>query len=235
MRPWEYYNEAAGGTAGGYRYFSDEGVDLGQRTKELVNYYNTDLKPNGEVPYVLYFSSDIEFEQRGLDWVGKDPERDKAKMSGETRTGTFIMGSRPLAPTLFWDNGAIFRNVEPVRRFGNLFVYRGTFPASASTRAAFLFYDAIGKIYSPEHDVQGGIDLMLQSAEVDPSPFFVWLELGNQYLALGNREESLRTYKASLEHAPKSDGVYRLLEDQIRKVETEPLEGIAPLRNPGAE
>jgi hypothetical protein len=38
-----------------------------------------------------------------------------------------------------------------------------------------------------------------------------------------------------LEHAPKSDGVYRLLEDQIRKVETEPLEGIAPLRNPGAE
>ena len=74
MRPWEYYNEAVGGTANGHRYFSDEGVDLGQRTKELVDYYNTNLKPNGEVPYVLYFSSDIEFRRRGLDWVGKDPE-----------------------------------------------------------------------------------------------------------------------------------------------------------------
>ena len=76
---------------------------------------------------------------------------------------------------------------------------------------------------------------MLRSAEADPSPFFVWLELGNQYLALGNREESLRTYKLSLEHAPKSDEIYRLLEDQIRKVENEPMAAIEPLRNPGAE
>ncbi len=235
MRPWEYYNEAVGGTANGHRYFNDEGVDLGQRTKELVDYYNKNLKPNGEIPYVLYFSSDTEQRRRGLDWVGKDPERDEATLSAETRTGTFIMGSRPLAPSLFWDGGAAFRNAEPVERFGNLFVFRGTFPGSTSTRAAFLFYNAIDKIYSPEHDVEGGIALMSQSAEVDPSPFFVWLELGNQYLAIGNREESLRTYKLSLEHAPKSDKVYLLLEDQIRKVEGEPMDKIAPLRNPGAE
>jgi len=234
MRPWEYYNEAVGGTADGHRYFSDEGVDLGQRTKELVAYYNTNLKPNGDVPYVLYYSSDIEFRRRGLDWVGKDPERDETKLSAETRTGTFIIGARPLGPSLFWDSAA-FRNAEPVDRMGSLFVYRGTFPTSPSARAASLFFKAIDKIYSPEHDVEGGIALMLRSAEADPSPFFVWLELGNQYLALGNREESLRTYKLSLEHAPKSDEVYHLLEEQIRRVEIEPMAEIAPLRNPGAE
>jgi hypothetical protein len=35
MRPWEYFNEIIGGTKNGYFYFSDEGVDLWQRGKEL--------------------------------------------------------------------------------------------------------------------------------------------------------------------------------------------------------
>ena len=235
LRPWEYYNETVGGTANGHRYFNDEGVDLSLRTKELAEYYEQNLKPNGEIPYVFYWSSEVEKRRRGLDWVGKDPERDDGKMSGETQTGTFIIGARAMAPTLDWDVGKSFRDATPVARFGNLFVFRGTFPNSAEAQAAILFYRAIEKIYSPEPDIESGIKLISESADLDPSHFFVWLEMGNQYLALGNRDEALRAYRRSYDLAPKSDNIYELLSEQIRKVENEPLEQIAPLRNPGAE
>src|SRR6202044_1689414 len=54
MRPWEYFNEFVG-TQNAYKYFSDEGVDLAQRTKELVTYYRQFLKPSGELPFIYYF------------------------------------------------------------------------------------------------------------------------------------------------------------------------------------
>jgi hypothetical protein len=47
MRPWEYFSELIGGAKNGYLYFSDEGVDLGQRAKELAEYYHRVLEPSG--------------------------------------------------------------------------------------------------------------------------------------------------------------------------------------------
>jgi hypothetical protein len=35
MRPWEYYNELVGGKNNAWHYFSDEGLDSGQRAKEI--------------------------------------------------------------------------------------------------------------------------------------------------------------------------------------------------------
>jgi hypothetical protein len=35
-------------------YFNDEGLEAEQRGKELLKYYVENLKPNGEVPYLLY-------------------------------------------------------------------------------------------------------------------------------------------------------------------------------------
>ncbi|MGH9947566.1 MAG: phospholipid carrier-dependent glycosyltransferase [Pyrinomonadaceae bacterium] len=235
MRPWEYYNEAVGGTANGHRYFNDEGVDLSLRTKELAEYYDQNLKPNGEIPYIRYYASDVEQRGRGLDWIGKDPERDASKMSGDTQSGTFIVGARAMAPSLFWDMGKSFREATPMARFGNLFIFRGTFPNPAGAQAASLFFRAIEKLQSPEPDTEGGIKLITESLELDRSPFFVWLELGNQYLKLGDREKALGAYQKSYEHAPKSDSINEVILEQIRKVESEPLDQISPLRNPGAE
>ncbi|MBA4122954.1 MAG: hypothetical protein H0X72_10895 [Acidobacteria bacterium] len=235
LRPWEYYNEIVGGKANGHLYFNDEGVDLGLRTKELAEYYNQNSKPSGEIPYVVYFSPQLEKSRRGLDWVGNQPERDAEKMSGDTQSGTFIIGAKELAPSLFWDVGKPFRGAAPAARFGNLFVFRGTFPGANAARAAYLFFGAVGKIYSPEADIEGGIQMLSQSLALDPSPFFVWLELGNQYLKLGNRDEALRAYRTAKETAPASDSISELLRIQIERVQTEPLNQIQPLRNPGLE
>ena len=43
MRPWEYFNEFVGGASNASNLFSDEGVDLGQRSKELAEYYKREL------------------------------------------------------------------------------------------------------------------------------------------------------------------------------------------------
>jgi len=51
MRPWGYYNELAGGTANAYKYFLDESLDLGQRTKEFAAYAQGDWEGKGERPY----------------------------------------------------------------------------------------------------------------------------------------------------------------------------------------
>jgi hypothetical protein len=47
MRPWDYFNEIIGGPSRGYLYFGDEGVDLGQRVKELAGYYHHVVEPSG--------------------------------------------------------------------------------------------------------------------------------------------------------------------------------------------
>ncbi|MCY7347777.1 MAG: phospholipid carrier-dependent glycosyltransferase [Pyrinomonadaceae bacterium] len=233
MRPWEYYNETFGGAANGYRYFSDEGVDLGQRTKELVEYYNENLKPAGEVPYVDYFAADVEMRSRGLDWVGNNPERDGEKMDTEVRSGTFILGATAFTPKLWGDNKG-FREASPIARFGNLFVFRGTFN-TPGTKANALYYRAIGKIYTAKPETEEAIMLLSEAVALEPKAFFVALELGNQYLKIGNREEALRAYRIAKENAPVSDDISEMLARQIERIETEPLEQIQPLRNPGIE
>ncbi|HET8781422.1 MAG TPA: phospholipid carrier-dependent glycosyltransferase [Pyrinomonadaceae bacterium] len=236
MRPWEYYNEAIGGTANAHRYFNDEGIDLSLRTKELVEYYKQHLEPNGEVPYVIYFSPRLEWRSRGLDWVGKEPDRDGAKIFGDTVSGTFIIGAEALAPSLWWDVGKTFRDATPVARIGNLFVFRGTFPAPHAAQAYSLYIRAVyGKIYTAEPDVQGGIEMLSRSVALDPKAFFVALELGNQHLKIGNREEALRAYRLAQENAPASDDIGELLARQIERVQSAPLAQIQLLRNPGLE
>lgn len=235
-RPWEYYNETIGGAANAYRFFNDEGVDLSLHTKELVDYYHQNLKPPGEVPYVAYFSSRVEWRRRGLDWVGKEPERDAHKIFGETMSGTFILGAFELAPSLFWDIGKDFREATPVARIGNLFVYRGTFPASRPAQARALYFQAMRyKLYADNPDVEGGIKMLSRSVALDPQAFFVALELGNQYLKIGDREGALRAYNIARENAPASDSICELLARQIERVQAEPLAQIQSLRNPGVE
>src|SRR6266567_9381250 len=43
-RPWEYHNILAGGTSQAYRYFRNDGIDLGQRDKEIAEYYHRNLE-----------------------------------------------------------------------------------------------------------------------------------------------------------------------------------------------
>ena len=228
MRPWEYYNEIAGGPSGAYLYFSDEGVDAEMRVKELVSYYNEHLRTSGEIPYLMYPVHQPEKERRDLDWIGKDLGRDEEKLSNEVVTGTIFVGARRVARL------PAFRDEVPIARFGNLFVFRGTFKFPEIRNTA-LTQRAMRKIYTAEPDTVGAIKLLVQALEVNPKQFSNAIELGNQYLKLGRREEATSAYAKAKEYAPAGGQIAALLERQIELLAAEPIERITPLRNPRVE
>lgn len=98
-----------------------------------------------------------------------------------------------------------------------------------------MYRRAVGKIYTDKPETEEAIKMLSESVALDPTAFFVALELGNQYLKIGNREEALRAYRITTENVPPSDEISVLLARQIERVETESLEQIQPLRNSGIE
>lgn len=228
LRPWEYYNETVGGAANAYQYFSDEGIDAGLRVKEIARYYNENLKPAGEAPFLIYPIHQAELKSREIDWVGNNVARDEERMNSETVSGTIILGARQV-----WGRPA-FHDATPIARFGNLFIFRGAFKLPEA-RVTALTLRARNKIYTAEPDIDGAIKLLTEAVALNPKKFSNAIELGNQYLKVGNREEALRAYRIAKANVPPDDKFSDLLTRQIERVVTEPLPEISPLRNPEVE
>jgi hypothetical protein len=71
-----------------------------------------------------------------------------------------------------------------------------------------------------------------QSIALDPKAFFVDIELGNLLVKRGAREDALSAYSAALQHAPNDADLRHSIEDQIKRVSTEPLNQVPELRDP---
>src|SRR6202011_2742125 len=125
-RPWEYFNETMGHARDAWHYFDDEDIDMSQRGKELASYYHHVIQPTGEVPYITYNLGLSERKGRGLEWLGRDMNRDETRMTSGTFSGTIIISARAIARKMWWDLPAL-RAARPVARFGNMLVFRGTF------------------------------------------------------------------------------------------------------------
>jgi len=125
VRPWEYYNEFVGGNSNAYQYFDDEGIDLGQRAKELANYYQQNVFPSREIPYIDYWAWDEELQSRGVDWVGHNPTRDQQMVLSPIRSGTTLADAKFLGRRLWWDAGSL--------RMAKLLPGSGTFWCSEGT------------------------------------------------------------------------------------------------------
>lgn len=234
MRPWEYFNEIIGSKKNAYLYFSDEGVDLGQRGKELAEYYHRVLEPSGEVPILFYGPiGEPEKKARHLDWLGRDAKRDETRRSSPRFSGTVLIDARFLGKKPFWDSPSL-RDAAPSARFGNLMVFRGTC-ACGAILAPGIYEDAISKIYAKKPDLETGERLLRESVSLDPSAFFVSIELGNVCMKRGSRENALHAYSDALQHAHNDPKLRRSIEEQIKKLSSEPLDQVPELRNPFLE
>ncbi|MBV8454542.1 MAG: hypothetical protein JOZ29_20055 [Deltaproteobacteria bacterium] len=234
MRPWGYFNEIIGGANDAYLYFSDEGVDLGQRATELAQYYHRVLEPAGEVPIIEYGPiGEAEKTARRLDWVGRDPNRDESRFSSPIFSGTVVIDAKFLGKKPFWDNASL-RDRAPAVRFGNLLIFRGTFSCSALL-AQGRYVKALSKIYTEDPDWSAAEGLLHQSVNLDPSAFFAFIELGNVCVKRGAREDALRAYSDALQHTPEDSGLRPSIEEQIRKTSSLPLTQVPELRDPFLE
>lgn len=234
MRPWEYFNEFIGGSGRAYLYFSDEGVDLGQRVKELASYYHRAVEPSGEVPFIFYGPiSEVEEKARGIDWLGRVPDRDQSRLESATFSGTVIVDGRFLGKFPFWDNAAL-RSATPAARFGNLLVFRGTC-ACGPMLAGSLYQESLSKIFTEKPDWTAAQRLLEESAALDPSAFFVHIELGNVYLTQGQRARALQSYSDALKYAPGDARFRQPIQAQIQRVSSTSADRIDLLRDPFLE
>jgi hypothetical protein len=233
MRPWEYFNEFVGGTANAYKYFYDDGVDIGQRSKELAQYYRRELKPNGLRPVCFYNTSDSEKAARGIECFGSDKLHDRALIELPERSGTVFAAPSDFLPQSYWDRAAL-RDATPVQRLGNLFIFRGSFHLPGQAARVF-YYRGLDKIYGDTPDDAEAEKAFRRSVELDPTAYFVQMEIGNLCLKRGSREESVRAYIEALRYAPDESGIRSALQHQIQRLSSDALAGISPLRDPNLE
>jgi tetratricopeptide (TPR) repeat protein len=231
MRPWEYFNELIGGAKNGPLYFNDDGVDLWQRSNELAGYYHQVLEPTGEIPVMVYPIFPEEMKPRGLNW----PERKGDLLQYLKGSPTVLVDAKGLSRTSYWDHEFLARRT-PTARFGNLLIFRGPCEGCEALLSPGLFYGSIGKMYAPKPDLAAAEKMLRMSIAFDPTtPYFVYLQLGNLYLREGLREKALRAYADASHHASAYPQQQQLIEAQIKRVASDPIDKVTELRNPAME
>ena len=233
LRPWEYFNEVIGGSNNAYKYFSDEGVDLGQRSKEMVEYYRRYLRPAGEMADSVYFTSEEELKGRDVEYLGRDMQRDIQRMSQPERSGTIFISPTLALPSPWWDCPAL-REATPVARFGNLFVLNGRFHVPGLA-ASSVYWEATKKLYAEKPDDAVAEALFRKSAELDPQTYFVYIDLGNLLLKRGARDQALQAYTQALKYAPNDQLIRKPISEQIEQLNHSSDGKIPSLRNPAME
>jgi hypothetical protein len=194
LRPWEYYNELVGGTENAWHHLSDEGMESGQRTKELAAYYHQYLEPKGEIPYVEYSESYAEDDRRGIPsmqalWKAH-PETDTSDVvSGTVMIAAPMIAAHPQSDYMV-DYTPLLAT-KPVQRYGNLMIFRGTFTL-AGPRAFRLADRALDAEYSETPDLARAELLMTRSLEVNPKAYYRWIEMGNILIQRGKRDDAMR-------------------------------------------
>jgi tetratricopeptide (TPR) repeat protein len=101
--------------------------------------------------------------------------------------------------------------------------------------ASDLYWRGINKIYGKKPDDAGAEKAFRRSVELDPTAYFVHIELGNLYLKRGSREACVRAYSEALRYAPEDPKVRSALQSQIQLVSRGVLAGVSPLRDPHME
>jgi tetratricopeptide (TPR) repeat protein len=233
VRPWEYFNEFVGGTSEAYKSFSDEGVNLGQRSKELAKYYRRELEPSGVRPICLYWIWDEEKAARGIDCFGSDDKRDAALVELPERSGTIFAGPSDFIRSSYWDAAAL-REAKPVKRLGNLFIFQGSFYLPGEAASDF-YWRGIRDIYGDKRDDAEAEESFRRSAELDPTAYFVHIEIGNLALKRESREDCVRSYSEALKYAPEDPRIRSVLQNQIQLVSHGALTRVRPIRDPHLE
>lgn len=233
MRPWEYFNEFSGGSQNAYKYFSDEGVDSGQRSKELATYYRQHRRSDSAYPEILYFASESELKARGVDYLGTDMKRDFAAAARPERNGTVFAAPTHIAPKPFWDRAAL-RNAQPIQRLGNLFVYSGEFNLPGNAAFTLDWY-ARSKLFAKTPDLEEAEKAFRAAVKLDPAAYFDDVELGNVCLLRGKKELALEAYREALQNVRNDQVTRRALEKQIELVSRENLTKVPSVLDPHNE
>jgi tetratricopeptide (TPR) repeat protein len=109
-------------------------------------------------------------------------------------------------------------------------VFRGT-RACGPILAGSLYNESLSEIFAEKPDWAAARRLLEESMALDPSAFFVHIELANVYLTQGQRDRALQSYSDALKYAPADPQLRQPIQAQIQRVSLGPAGHIVPLRD----
>ena len=238
-RLWEYHNELVGGSEGAYRYFANEGLDLGQRFAEIRAFHDREIAPSGLPLFASYWMIEEQVRGARLNYRRRVESLDDANVEGRF-DGYFVytMSDTLPWPSWDWDPEEVFRELELVARFGYIGIWKGV-QVRPQTRASSLSAKVMDYIYE-----EGGSDWALVARRLEevaallPQKVDTGVELGNAYLRLGEGGRAVAAYRRLLEQdkVPLDALIRQQVETQIESIETAThLAAVEPMRNPWLE
>ena len=238
-RLWEYHNELVRGTGNAYRYFGNEGLDLGQRFGEVRAFHDRVIAPSGESLYVNYWMGEQQIRAAHMKFRKPVESLDDTNVDG-IYNGWFVY---PMSDTLpwpqwDWDPAVVFKDMRMVARFGHVGIWHGTL-RRPQTRAGALASRVSDYIYKENGDDWALVAARLEEVVAQmPQKVDAGVELGNAYLRLGRRDEAIAAYRRLLEQdkVPVEPMLAAQLQSHIDLVAAaaDPA-AIAPMRNPWLE
>lgn len=238
-RLWEYHNELVGGSAGAYRYFSNEGLDLGQRFGEIRAFHDREIRASGLPMYSDYWMGDVQIRAAKLNYRRAAQDLNDTNVEGRFE-GYFVqeMGSTLPWPSWNWDPREIFKDLELQARFGHVGIWKGTV-VRPQWRAGGMSNRVMDYIYK-----ENGKDWALVARRLEevaalmPQRVDAGIELGNAYVRLGDGRRAIQAYRRLLdqEKIPLDRLIHRQVEAQVTRIAaSQDVASVGPMRNPWLE
>jgi hypothetical protein len=227
-RIWEYHNLLAGGSQNAWRGFTNESVDLGQRTPELIAFYKSHIAP---APVMIdYWALHEQLQAAKVKPWEPQPE--------EIVNGDFNGWLCVLAPWLSlrdWREMPAMRDVQPTARFGNLLCFHGDYhlPRVAAGLLAFRALTTMDQAGMDQKKIE---QYLQRSIALDSESAPVAIELGNFALRRGENQQALQWYELARKNAATEPDILKYVDQQIQRVAAAPAGTLVPvLRNPAKE
>lgn len=239
-RLWEYHNELVGGTDNAWRFFGNEGLDLGQRAFEIKHFSDSAIAPTGLPTYSSYWFGEEQAKALKLTTARKVASLADTNRAG-VYTGFFIytVADRRPEPRSEWDPKKVFAGLTMVKRLGYVEIWQGT-QTLPRTRASSLFARILEYVYDTRGtDWQLVATKCLEVLDVIPFHLAAAIELGNAYLHLGDRAAAIAAYRRPFAYEDRGmlgTLVKQELEERIKRLEAgDAMETIPPIRSPQLE
>ena len=238
-RLWEYHNELAGGSANGWRYFRNEGLDLGQRFHEIRAFHDREIVPSGLPMFSDYWMMETQVRAAGLRYRRLVQDLQDDNVAG-VYDGWFVYpdDARLPVPQFEWDPREVFKDMRLVADLGHVGIWRGRL-TRPKARAGSMNGKVMDYIYKENGQDWALVAKRLEEvASVSPAMLGTAAELGNAHLRLGNREAAIRAYRRPLEQdmMPVDAKLAQRFREQIARVESASDPKQVPLmRNPWME
>ena len=236
-RLWEYHNELVGGTENAWRAFSNEGLDLGQRFGEFVNYHRNIIKPAAR-PYYAMSWMVLEEQARGSGAMFRRFADGVDDVNTEARfDGYFLIDTSQLLPwpSRNWDP-EILAPLREVARFGNYRVLEGQI-VQPQFRASSLSSQVRNYIHRTPKPDWTKVALQLgEVVKVMPWSVPAGIELGNAHVRLEHRDEAIAAYAQVLTNLKPEDLTRLEVETTLARLGAgEALDQIRLVRDPTME